>query len=224
MMKKWAGFRRSLLAAATYGAVGLMAAGGQAAMAQSQCESVVGNLVTNCGFETQAGGNPTGWTTGGPNGVSLALSGVAHTGVRSLVSNFDAPGGTFINQAVGGAGTYDVSFWLDLYSQGVPSNPVPTIAITFGDQTLNVNPVIDNKQDPQYTQFLFPNVTTAAPAVLQFATSGNLTNVQYVNFLVDDVVVTLISSPVPEPSALALALTALAALAMVRRRQQATRA
>lgn len=223
MKKKWIGIRRSLSAVAACAAVGVMAAGGQAAMAQSQCESVVGNLVTNCGFETQAGGNPTGWTTGG-SGVSLALTGLARTGVRSLYSNFDAPGTTFVNQAVGGAGTYDVSFWLDLYTQGVPSNPVPTIAITFGDQTLNVNPVIDNNQDPQYTQFVFSNVTTATPAVLQFATSGNLTNVQYVNFLVDDVVVTLISSPVPEPSALALAVAALAALAMVRRRQQATRA
>jgi MYXO-CTERM domain-containing protein len=140
-----------------------------------------------------------------------------------LYAVFDAPGGTVVSQLIGGAGTYNVSFWLDLYSQGVPTNPLPRIAITFGDQTLNVNPVIDNKQTPAYTLFEFSNVTTAAPALLEFEASGDQI-LQYVSFLVDDVVVTQVASSVPEPSALGLGLMGLAGATLMTRRRQVARA
>ena len=202
-MRTVVGSRNSRLALAICAAAGFLAAGGQQVQAAAACASVAGNLVTNCGFEDNTLNAPTGWTTGG-SGVSLTLSGLQHTGERSLYMNFDAPGDTVVSQLVGGAGTYNVSFWLDLYSQGVPSSPLPKIVITFGDQTLNVNPSIDNNQDPQYSLFQFSNVTTAAPALLRFETSGTRTTqfVQYVNFLVDDVLVTQVATAVPEPSAL----------------------
>jgi MYXO-CTERM domain-containing protein len=111
-----------------------------------------------------------------------------------------------------------VSFWLDLYSQGAPSAPSPTITVTLGDQTLAVSLSVTNTQAVNYRQFQFLNVTTATAAELKFDTVGSLSQTQYVNFLVDDVVVTSVVSAVPEPSALALGLTGLAGLALWRRR------
>jgi MYXO-CTERM domain-containing protein len=100
----------------------------------------------------------------------------------------------------------------------VPSAPTPTITVTFGDQTLPVNLSVTNTQTQNYRQFQFSNVTTATAAELTFDTAGGLSQTQYVNFLVDDVVVTSVVSAVPEPSALALGMTGLAGLALWRRR------
>jgi len=161
----------------------------------------------------------TGWSTGGPNGVAYSLVGFGdqHSGNRYLVSNFNTPGSSFVSQVVGGPGTYNVSFWLDLYSQGVPTNPVPTLTITLGDQTLPVSLSVTNTQNANYRYFEFFNVTTASSAELRFTTSGNLPSVQYVNLFVDDVVV---ASAVPEPSSLALGLAGLAGLALWRRKRR----
>lgn len=217
--------RLSVLACA---AASWLAVGMQTARAASECEGVAGNLVTNCGFEQigATGFAVTGWTTGGPNGVALSLAGFGdqHSGNRYLFSNFDAPGSSFASQVVGGPGTYNVSFWLDFYSQGVPSNPVPTLTVSLGDQVLPVSLSVTNTQNVNYRQFQFSNVTTAALAELRFTTSGSLSNVQYVNLFIDDVAVTSVAAVVPEPSSLAMGLAGLAGLAAWRRRQRTSAA
>lgn len=205
-------------------AVGLLAAGGQAARAASDCEGVGGNLVANCGFE-QIGSSAsavTGWSTGGPNGAAFSLAGFGdqHSGNRHLLLGFGSPGSSFVSQVVGGPGTYNVSFWLDLYSQGVPTNPAPTLTITLGDQTLPVSLSVTNTQNTNYRYFEFFNVTTATSAELRFTTTGNLPSVQYVYLFVDDVAV---ASAVPEPSSLALGLASLAGLALWRRKPRSGR-
>jgi hypothetical protein len=217
------GVRISSAALAAFLAVGLFAAGVRVAQAApSLCGGVVGNLVTNCGFESAIGfNNVPGWTTGGVNGAVLSLTSLQNSGDRSLFMNFDAPGSAFASQAVGGAGSYDVSFWLMLYTQGVPSNAAPTLEIIFGDQNLAVTVPPNNLQDVVYTEFRFTNVTTTAPAELRFAMSGAETGRQYHNFLVDDVVVTARPSQVPEPSSIALVLAALVGFSASRRGRQA---
>ena len=202
-------------------AVGALAVGGPAAQAASQCESVAGNLVLNCGFENRGPQNrPTDWSTGGPNGVAISLPFSQRTGDRSLAMNFDAPGTSFASQAVGGAGTYNVSFWLDSYTGGVASTLVPSLSVTFGDQTLNVTLPVNNTQNQNYIFFQFNNVTTAAAAALMFQTSGSVVGRQYLDLLIDDVVVTSVTPAVPEPSSMAMGLSGLAGLALWRRRQQ----
>lgn len=204
-------------------AIGALAAAGPAAQAASQCESSAGNLVTNCGFESFVNPlrRPSAWSTGG-SGIASVLAGYEHTGSGSLGLNFDTPGSAFASQVVGGAGTYNVSFWLDLYSSGVPTNLAPTLSVTFGDQTLSINLPVTNTQNQNYRFFQFNNVTTATPAELKFQTSGNAPagSIQYFDFFVDDVVVTSVATAVPEPSSLALALGGLAGLALWRGRQQ----
>lgn len=214
--------RISAWAAAVCKALGLLLAGGRLAhAAPSSCDAVVGNLVANCGFEVR---DPLQWTRGGLGGVALSLSGVAHTGSRALDLAFDTDPsgslfGSFVSQNVGGAGVYDVSFWLTFYTAGiVDPNRRPDLEVAFGDQTLNVDvtTVPLSGQDFVYGLYQFSNVATAAPATLRIGVSSTA-NVQHYEFLVDDVVVTGRPYDVPEPATLPLVFGALAGLAVLHR-------
>ncbi|MBL8215814.1 MAG: PEP-CTERM sorting domain-containing protein [Bryobacterales bacterium] len=207
--------------------VGGLIACAPAAEAASICESVASNLVTNCGFESTAGSAPAGWTTGGTNGVAFALATYQNTGARALDLAFDAPGSAFASQALGGAGTYAVSFWLTFYTGGIISSErAPTVAVTFGDQVLSVPNIPLGLQDPVYAQYQFASVATATPAVLRFETSGTTRN-QFYEFFVDDVVVTLLAAApdpqanIPEPSSFPLVMAGVAGLALAARRRRA---
>lgn len=196
------------------------------AKAASICESVVGNIVTNCGFEALPQNNQIpGWTKGGTNGVALSIPGYQNSGDRSLDLAFDPPGVSFASQNLGGAGTYSVSFWLTFYTGGIFSNPAPNVSITFGDQVLLVPNIVLGGQNPTYSQYQFSSVSTAAPADLRFEVSGSVSGVQYFEFLVDDVVVQLIElaptqpSNVPEPSSSAMMIAGVAGLAFAARRR-----
>jgi hypothetical protein len=86
----------------------------------SVCDSVVGNLVSNCGFET---GDFTDWTQGGNTGATLVTSSAPYV----FSGNFGAQLGPVgsdgtLTQIVGDNSTsYAVSFWL-LSDGGTPND------------------------------------------------------------------------------------------------------
>jgi hypothetical protein len=194
------------------------------------------DLMTNGGFET---GDLSGWTASGQIG-GIFVCGVGDTFACNHLGGFTSSGAphsggnalAFGPEKLHGGGiagsiqqtlttvalqSYDISFWVETCPDLASCNTNDLIA-TFGGTTLIS---LSNTGPSLWHQFVFPNVTaTAGSTVLDF--SGD----NYGGFfLIDDVSVTPhTSSPVPEPSALALLSTAAGAVGFLARRRRFARA
>ena len=178
---------------------------GSAIAIPSICDSIAGNLVANCGFET---GTFSSWTQSGNTG-STDTDGDIHSG------NFGAEFGPvgslgFITQNLSTTvgGTYDLAFWL----QNDSGTPVNHFEAAWNGVIIFA---LDDSPAFSYTLFTFPVTATSASTPLQFGFRHDPSF-----FLFDDVsVVGAAVAAVPGPSSLLLIGSGLAGLAILWRRR-----
>ena len=178
------------------------------ARATSLCDSVTGNLISNCGFETQpvGGGNvPPGWTTAQWTGEEQITTNPVHSGTYALrIANDENQGGPLFNGAailsqtfadISGQ-SYDFNFYL---VNGATAGGTGIQFQAFWDSTSGT-PLLDitNSSTPTaWTEYSF-NVTGTGSDTITF-TSYNNPNW----FYLDDVEVVSagkMASAAPEPT------------------------
>src|SRR5438552_9454024 len=100
----------SIAIAVVMGAIVSGLGSGSAIAIPSICDSIAGNLVSNCGFET---GTFASWTQSGNLGFTSVSTTAANSGA---FGDLTGPIGSlgFITQALSttAGGTYDLTFWL----------------------------------------------------------------------------------------------------------------
>jgi len=195
----------SIAIAVVMGAIVSGLGSGSAIAIPSICDSIAGNLVANCGFET---GTFSSWTQSGNTG-STDTDGDIHSG--SFGAEFGPIGSLgFITQNLSTTvgGTYDLAFWL----QNDSGTPVNHFEAAWNGVIIFA---LDDSPAFPYTLFTFPVTATSASTPLQF---GFRHDPSFWDF--DDVsVAAAAAAAVPGPSSLLLIGSGLAGLAIWWRRR-----
>jgi hypothetical protein len=185
-------------------AIGLLCCALPALATPTFCDSVSGNLVKNCGFET---GDLTNWTrTEAVHDTIVAIVIFPHSGNIDAAFNSTNGATNFLDQTL--ATVPGESYTFSFFDLGEFDRNGQFSVFWNG-----VNILTAAEQSSTYLFHTFTEMATAASTVIRFAenTSGA--------YLLDDVVVTQNPSPVPEPSTSALAVTALCILVLLNRRR-----
>lgn len=162
----------------------------------SDCDSISGNLVLNCGFET---GDFSDWIHGGNTGATGVAGGVyAHSGSYGAYLGPVGSDGTLTQTLATTAGTYQLQFWL--YSDGGTPNDFSAIVngVTLFTMT--------NIPSQAYTEYTFDFTATGA-STLEFTFRNDPS---YLGL--DDISVVQVGSATPEPSSMLLMVTGLLGL------------
>lgn len=188
----------------------------------SPCDSVVGNLVSNCGFET---GDFTSWTLGGNN-----ANPVLYYGVDAFDANSGNYGAYLSSDLIDGTGpldlsqtlttiagfTYDVSFYLEQDTQPYVNNPHSFTATMGGTTLLTLTP---SPASPgpygSFLQYVYSFTATGTSSVLNFAALNED------NFWSLDDVTVVSTTVTPEPSTWATLGAGLLGLCVAARRKAA---
>src|ERR1019366_3979733 len=124
----------------------------------SPCNSVAGNLVTNCGFET---GDLTAWSAGGNSGFTFVATGSANSGNYYLAMGPVGSDGTLSQTISTSAGAnYTFAFYL----ASVGDDPSNFSAYWNGTQLLSLS---DPNSGAAYTLYTY-SVTGTGTDTIQF--------------------------------------------------------
>ena len=207
-------------------AAGLLLGASAGLAAAGPCTASPGNLVANCGFET---GDFSGWTLAGVDVPDAQdnLYGVEGTDPFPLPDGTAPNSGSFqaffadqaadattLSQTVAttSGGHYLLSFYVAQQLVG-PGSVANSLSVSFGGSLLDV---LTNVPVEGYSHVTY-SVTASSAASLLSLTFGN----DIGEFILDDVSVTAVAAPVPEPSSTALlgaGLLALGGFSRARRR------
>jgi hypothetical protein len=207
-------------------AVGLLLGASAGLAAAAPCTATAGNLVTNCGFET---GTFSGWTLAGNDvpGEQDNLYGVEGSDPFPLPAGTAPNSGSFqayfsdlvanpttLSQSVAttAGGHYALSFYIAQQPVG-PGTAANSLSVSFGGSVLGV---LTNVPMEGYTQVTYAFTATSASSLLSLSFGDDIGE-----FLLDDVRVTAVAAPVPEPSSTALVGAGLIALGFTQRRRRA---
>ena len=185
------------------------------AFANSNCDAIPGNLVTNCGFES---GSFSGWNMNDPSGNSFVDGHYPNSGTyAATLGAFGSTPGTLSQTLTDTAGqTYNFSFSLDnevaVDANGVPYPGGNAFGVTVTDTNGGVNNLFGPQsitQSNNYSLYSFQFVGTGTDTI-----TFSINNVPSYYDL-DDVDV---NAQTPEPSSLALMGTGAVVFAALTRR------
>jgi Carbohydrate binding domain/PEP-CTERM motif len=163
-------------------------------------------LVVNGDFET---GTLAGWTQSGNTDFSGVDPFAAHSGAFGAFFGPESAGALSQTLTTVAGTSYKVDFWLELDDSAQPN----LFSWTWGGAAQS--PSFSNAAAFDYTEYSATVTATGASTALSFS----FTNPQSF-WLLDDVSVTAVTTPVPEPENFALLGVGLAALAWRRRRSK----